>query len=86
MTNQPPDPLLRRLARTNRTAAFLAALAVGLAGFFLPGFWGGLILFGVVGALAFILRQTWTVTPPPLRVVRLLIIAALVIVATTKII
>jgi hypothetical protein len=85
MADQPPDPLMRRIARTNRTAAFLAALVLGLAGFFLPGFWGGLVLFGVIAALAFILRQTWAVTPPPLRVVRLLIIAVLVIVAAAKI-
>ncbi len=35
----PSDNLLRRLARVSPTTAFLAALALLLAGFFLPGIW-----------------------------------------------
>ena len=80
-----PDPLLQRLARLNRTTVFLAALVIGLAGFFLPGFWGGLLLFAVAGALAVLLRQTWSLTPPPLRVVRVVILLSLVIIAAAKI-
>jgi hypothetical protein len=78
------DPL-RRLARANRTGVFLAALAVGLLGLFLPGLWGALLLFAVVAGLAYLLRQTWAVTPPPLRVVRLIILAGLIIIALSKI-
>lgn len=85
MANQSPDPLLHRLARMNRTAVFIAALAVGLAGFFLPGVWGGLLLYAVAFALAWLLAQTFAVTPPPLRAMRVLIIALLIAVATFKI-
>jgi hypothetical protein len=85
MADQSPEPLLRRLARMNRTAVFVAALAVGLAGFFLPGVWGGLLLYAIVFALAWLHARTWTVTPPPLRVVRVLIIVLLTAVATFKI-
>lgn len=86
MSQQPPNPILHRLARVNRTAAFIAALAVGLAGFFLPGVWGALVLYAVVFALAWLHARTFTVTPPPLRVVRVIIICVLTIVATTKIV
>jgi hypothetical protein len=85
MANQSPDPLLQRLARMNRTAVFLAALAVGIAGFFLPGVWGGLLLYAVAFGLAWLLSLTFAVTPPPLRAMRVLIIALLVAVATFKI-
>ena len=79
------DPLLRRLARMNRTAAFVAALAVGVAGFFLPGVWGALVLFAATVGLGYLLSRTWAVTPPPLRVARLVIIAGLVGIALIKI-
>jgi hypothetical protein len=80
-----PEPGLLRLARLNRTGVFLAALVVGLAGLFLPGWWGGLLLLGVSGGLVMLLRQTSAVTPPPLRVARLLIVAGLVVIAVAKI-
>lgn len=81
---QGPDRLLHRLARMNRTAAFIIALAVGLAGFFLPGVWGALVLFAVVIALAWLHARTWTVTPPPLRAVRVFIILVLAVIAAVK--
>jgi hypothetical protein len=80
------EPVLRRLARMNRTAVFLAALVVGLAGFFLPGPWGALVLYAVAAGLAWLLARTFAVTPPPLRLMRLVIIALLVVVATVKIV
>ncbi|MCL6641221.1 MAG: hypothetical protein K6T92_07590 [Candidatus Rokubacteria bacterium] len=86
MSHQPPDPVLRRLARMNRTAVFLAALAVGLAGFFLPGAAGALVLYAVVFGLAWLHARTFTVTPPPLRVVRVIVICVLTIIATSKIV
>jgi hypothetical protein len=78
-------PLLSRLARMNRTTVFLVALAVILAGFFVPGFWGGLLLLAVVVGLAYLLTHTWAVTPPPMRIVRAVILTALLIVAVLKI-
>jgi hypothetical protein len=84
MSQQPPDPILYRLARVNRTAAFIGALVVGLAGFFLPGIWGALVLYAVVFALAWLHARTFAVTPPQLRVVRVLLICLLTVVATVK--
>jgi hypothetical protein len=79
------EPVLRRLARMNRTTVFLAALVIGLAGFFLPGAWGALVLYAIAAALAWLLARTFAVTPPPLRLARLLIIALLAVAATIKI-
>ena len=78
------DPL-HRLARANRTGVFLGALAVGLLGMFLPGLWGALVLFAAVAGLAYLLNRTWAVTPPALRLVRLVILALLAVVAASKI-
>ncbi len=78
------DPL-RRLARANRTGVFLGALVIGLAGLFLPGIWGALVLFAVVAGLGYLLRRTWAITPPPLRLVRIIILAGLVLIALSKI-
>jgi hypothetical protein len=77
--------LLTALARLNRTKVLLGTLAVALAGLFLPGTWGALILYAVVAALAALLAQTWPVTPPPLRIFRLVVLAALAVLATSKI-
>ncbi len=80
--NAPPD--LRRLSRLNRTAVFLGALAVGLAGLFLPGLWGGLLLAVIVIAMGLLMRQTWAVTPPPMRLIRMIILLALALIAYSK--
>jgi hypothetical protein len=77
--------LLTRLARMNRTRVLLGTLVVALIGLFLPGVWGALVLFAVVAALGALLSQTWSVTPPPLRVVRLLVLSGLAVIATFKI-
>jgi hypothetical protein len=77
--------VLERLARMDRTKVFLATLAVALVGLFLPGLVGAIILYAVVGALAWLLTVTWAVIGVPLRVFRLVTLAVLAAVATTKI-
>ena len=77
--------LFTRLSRLDRTRVFLGVLVIGLVGLFLPGVWGALVLFAVVAALGALLSQTWSVTPPVLRVTRLLILAGLAVIATLKI-
>ena len=76
--------MLSRLARLNRTKVLLAALAIALVGLFVPGLWGALVLYAVVGALAYLLSLTWPLTPPALRIFRLLVLAGLAAIATTK--
>jgi hypothetical protein len=77
--------LLTRLARLDRTKAFLGTLAVGLLGLFLPGVWGAIVLYAVVAGLAALLGQTWRITPSPVRIFRLVVLAGLAAIATTKI-
>jgi hypothetical protein len=76
--------MLTRLAQLNRTTVLLVTLVIALAGLFLPGLWGALVLYAVVGALAYLLSLTWPVTPPALRAFRLLVLAGLAAIATTK--
>jgi hypothetical protein len=76
-----PPRLLERLARIDRTAVFLAALVVGLAGVFLPSPVGPLLLLAVVAALAALLRLTWALTPPVPRTLRVIILTGLAVLA-----
>jgi hypothetical protein len=86
MTGQPRgNGLLAALARMNRTTVFLVALGVAALGLFLPGGAGALLIYLLVGALAALLSLTWSVTPSPLRVARLVILAGLTVAATLKI-
>jgi hypothetical protein len=87
MTGQPrrSSSTLPRLARMNPTKVFLGALVVALAGMFLPGWFGALLLMAVVG-LGGLLGQTWSVTPAGVRVLRLVILALLVFIATAKLV
>jgi hypothetical protein len=78
-----PD-LLRKLARIDRTKVFLGTLALALVGLFAPGVWGALVLYAVVGVLAFLLSQTWLATQPAMRIVRLVVLAGLGAIATSK--
>jgi len=78
------DGLLVRLARANRTAVFLGALILVLAGLFLPGIIGAAVLGALAVVLVLVARQTWPVTPPRIRTVRLVVLAALVAVALAK--
>lgn len=77
--------LLATLARMDRTKVFLGALAIALVGLFVPGPWGALVLYLVVAALAALLSVSWPVTPPVLRIFRLLVLAGLAAIATAKI-
>jgi uncharacterized protein DUF6703 len=77
------EALLTRLSRLNRTAVFLTALAVVLAGLLLPAPYGGVLLLLVTAALAALLATTWPATPPRMRAVRVLILAVLAILAVT---
>jgi hypothetical protein len=76
--------MLERLARVDRTAAFLAVLALGLLGLFLPVPAGPILLYTVVAGLGFLLSRTWAVTPPPMRVVRIVVLAAMAALATVR--
>jgi hypothetical protein len=80
----PPDNLLARLARINPTIAFVGALAVLLAGFFLPGIVGAALLFLLGAALAALTFSTWPVQSPSTRVVRVVLLALLLGVIIAK--
>jgi hypothetical protein len=74
------------MARLDRTTVFLATLALGTVGLFLPRWWGAALLFVVVGALAALLRLTWPFLVPGVRAMRLLILGCLALVAVLKIV
>jgi hypothetical protein len=80
----PPDNLLAKLARINPTTAFLGALALLLAGFFLPGIVGALLLFLLGAALAPLTFTTWPVQSPSTRAVRVVLLALLLLVIVAK--
>ncbi|MFI5491729.1 DUF6703 family protein [Actinoplanes sp. NPDC051859] len=82
---QSPTNLLRRLAGVNPTTALLVALAVFLAGLFLPGIIGAALLFALGAALAALTFTTWPVQPPALRTVRVLLLALLFLAAVAKV-
>ena len=73
----PSENLLRRLARVNPTAAFLAALALMLAGLFLPGIVGAALLFVLGAGLAALTFTTWPVQPPATRALRVVMLVLL---------
>jgi hypothetical protein len=81
--SQPALPA--RLARVNPTSAFLVARVVVLAGLFLPGIIGALVLLVLAAGLATLLARTWPVQSPPTRAIRLVMLALLVAVALFKI-
>jgi hypothetical protein len=75
---------METLSRVDRTKAFLAALALALAGLFLPVPYGPVLLLAIVVALVVLLRTTWPVTPPGQRAARLLILAGLSAIALVR--
>jgi hypothetical protein len=81
----PSDNLLRRLARINPTKAFLAALVVLMAGFFLPGIVGAALLFVLGVALAALTFTTWPVQKPAARVVRVVMLVLLFAAVAAKV-
>ena len=84
MTPSPSGNRLRRLATVNPTTAFIVALAVFLAGLFLPGIVGAALLFALGVALAALTFTTWPVQTPALRAVRLIMLALLLGAAIAK--
>ena len=81
----PSDDRLRRLARVSPTAALLAALAVVLAGLFLPGIVGAALLFLLGAGLAALTHATWPVQSPPTRTVRVLLLGLLFATVVAKV-
>jgi hypothetical protein len=77
--------VLRRLARVSPTTAFLIALALLLAGLFLPGIIGGAVLVLLGAALATLTFATWPVQKTGTRVVRMIMLALLFAVAVAKV-
>jgi hypothetical protein len=75
--------LLEKLARVNRTAIFLISLAVFLGALFIGGILGGLILLVIAGLLGAMLVQTWPLTPPGMRILRVVVLVLLVITGLT---
>lgn len=84
MTTPPPENLLRRLASVNPTTAFVLALAVLLAGLFLPGIIGAALLFLLVAALVALTFTTWPVQSAPVRAVRVTMLVLLFAAALAK--
>jgi hypothetical protein len=82
--DQERSGLLVVLARLDATKVFLGALALGVIGLFLPGAAGAIVLLSVVAGLGALLRLTWGVTPPALRLFRLVVLAGLTAIAITK--
>ena len=78
------DNVLRRLSRVSPTAAFLVALVVLLAGFFLPGIIGAALLVVLCAAMAGLTFTTWPVQRTPTRVVRLALLVLLLAVVVAK--
>jgi hypothetical protein len=70
-------PLLERLARTNRTAVFLATLALLLGSLLAPKPFGGLLLLTLVLALAAVAATTWPVQSGRTRALRVVVLALL---------
>jgi hypothetical protein len=80
----PPDNLLRRLARTNPTLAFLAALAVMVAGLFLPGIVGAALLLVLAAGLVALTYTTWPVQTATTRTVRVIMLGLLLAAVIAK--
>lgn len=78
------ERVLIRLARINKTLVFLAAAVVVFAGLLLPGIIGAAVLLVLAAALVWLLSKTWTLTPPQVRVPRVLILILLLAVAAYK--
>ncbi|GAA3272744.1 hypothetical protein Dvina_46515 [Dactylosporangium vinaceum] len=78
------DRVLQRLARMNKTAAFLGAAVLVFLGLLLPGIVGATVLILIAVGLVWVLTKTWPVTPAPARVPRVLILTLLVVVAAYK--
>jgi hypothetical protein len=86
VTTPPSENLLRRLARVNPTTAFLIALALLLAGLFLPGIIGAALLFVLGAGLAALTFTTWPVQSPGVRAIRVTLLVLLFAAVVAKVI
>lgn len=80
----PSDNLLRRVSRVSPTVAFIVALALLLAGLFLPGIIGAAVLFVLCAGLAALTFTTWPVQKTGTRVVRIALLALLLATVVAK--
>ncbi|RZU52635.1 hypothetical protein EV385_4509 [Krasilnikovia cinnamomea] len=80
----PSEKLLRRLAGVSPTTAFVVALALLMGGLFLPGIVGAALLVLLAAGAAGLTFTTWPVQTPGTRVVRVLLLAALLFAALAK--
>ena len=80
----PSDNVLRRLARISPTTAFLVALALLLAGLFLPGIIGAAVLVVLGAGLAALTFTTWPVQKPGTRAIRVILLLLLFATAVAK--
>ena len=80
----PSENVLRRLARVSPTTAFLIALALLLAGLFLPGIIGAALLVLLGAGLAALTFTTWPVQKPGTRTVRVIMLLLLFAAAVVK--
>ncbi|GLW32934.1 DUF6703 family protein [Actinoplanes regularis] len=78
------DHFLRRLAGVRPATAFLVALVLLLAGLFLPGVVGGLLLALLAAGLGTLTFTTWPVQSPITRLVRVVLLTLLVVAAVSK--
>jgi hypothetical protein len=82
----PSHSVLRRLARINPTVAFIGALAVMLAGLFLPGIVGAAFLVLLLAGLAALTATTWPVQTRSSRIARVVLLGLLVAGIVAKIV
>jgi hypothetical protein len=80
----PSENLLRRLARVSPTTAFIVALALMLAGLFLPGIIGAALLFLLGAGLAALTFTTWPVQSTSTRALRLIMLVLLLAAVIAK--
>jgi len=76
---------MERLARLNRTQAFLTTLGVALVGLLAPGWYGAVVLLALVGGLLLLLLHTAAATRPGAVAIRLAVLAGFVLVAMFKV-
>jgi uncharacterized membrane protein len=80
------NAFLRRLARVKPLYGFLVALALLLAGLFLPGIVGAALLFVLGVMMAALTSTTWSVQPPATRVIRIVLLVLVFAAVVAKIV
>jgi hypothetical protein len=72
--------------RRRQILAVVAVGAVFLAGLFIPGFVGAILLLAIAGLLVTLSSVTWPALRQRERVMRTLIVVAIVVIAVAKIV